>query len=118
GGQNAELVAFPGLASGSIAVRHESRLQGAQLNYLCNACCTCNSRLDVVAGFQFLDLHERLGISEDITVLRALSPDIGAGTRILVRDEFDTRNQFYGGQLGLRGEVRYNRLFVNSTALL
>jgi hypothetical protein len=37
---NAQLVAFPGIASGQIHLSSFSRLQGAELNLLCIPCCT------------------------------------------------------------------------------
>ena len=34
------------------------------------------------------------------------------GSTISITDQFDTRNNFFGGQVGLRGEVRSGRMFV------
>src|SRR5205823_4668327 len=98
-----------------------TRLQGAEANALHNLCCCdhgCEGgyRVDLIGGFRYLDLDERLTITEDITVLPT-SP-ILTGNRIGVLDEFRTKNRFYGGQLGVQGEVRRGRLFANARALV
>jgi hypothetical protein len=121
---NSELIAFPGLASGAVGVHSTTRLQGPEANLICNLCCSCGDcsdccqpargyRVDLIGGFRYLDLREGLGVVENSQVLPA-SPAF-AGDNISAFDQFDTRNQFYGGQLGVRAEVRRNRLFANVT---
>ena len=114
GGQNVEIAAAPGLATGTIHVHQETGLQGAELNYLCNRCCTCDGRLDVFAGFRYLELRDRLEIEEAVLVGPNV-PRLG-GSQVLVADSFATRNSYYGGQIGVRKEVWRDRLFVNGTA--
>ena len=126
--QNAQLVAFPalangtnilsatgtGLASGSIHASTYSRLQGADLNALCGLCSGCDYWVQMLAGFRYLNLEEGIAISETTTVNSALpsgAPLFG-GSTISITDRFDTRNNFYGGQVGLRGEVRRGRMFL------
>ncbi len=126
--QNAQLVAFPalsngtniltatgmGLASGDIHASSYSRLQGAEINALCCACSGCNYWVQFLAGFRYLNLEEGISINENTRVnpaLPAVSPFFG-GSTISISDRFDTRNNFYGGQVGLRGEVRRGRMFV------
>jgi hypothetical protein len=103
GMEDSELVNFPGVVAGRVSVDPTSRLQGYEANLLCNLCCSCNWSLDCLAGFRYLDLDEGLGITENLTVLPSV-PLIG-GTQFVVQDHFNTHNQFYGGQLGLRGQV-------------
>src|SRR5439155_10240601 len=87
-------------------------------NYRDNLCCGCNYRTDLIAGFRYLNLDERLTLIEDQTRVtprlvqdtpggpQVLEP---AGTRVVIRDVFATRNDFYGGQLGLVHEYRRDR---------
>ena len=111
---NSELVSFPGLAAGTISVNSSSRLQGGEANVLCNlACCPCRYRIDALAGFRYLELREGLGIAENIQVFPNSPAFPGASFGAF--DQFDTRNQFYGGQLGVRAEAWRNRLFANVT---
>ena len=72
--------------------------------------------MDVLGGFRYLDLREGLGIAENLQVFPGAP--IFAGASIGAFDQFDTRNQFYGGQLGVRAEVRQDRLFANFTGKL
>jgi hypothetical protein len=116
GREDSELVAAPGVAAGSVAVAASSRLQGFEANALCKLCCGCGYRLDALGGLRYLDLKEGIAITEDLTVLPTV-PLLG-GTRFVVNDRFDTRNQFYGGQVGVRGEVSSGRLFATLAAKL
>lgn len=128
GTQNAQLVAFPalangsniltatgmGLASGDIHATSYSRLQGAEINALCGLCSGCDYWVQLLAGFRYLNLEEGIAISETTRVnpaLPAFSPFFG-GSTISITDRFDTRNNFYGGQVGMRGEVRRGRMFL------
>jgi hypothetical protein len=116
GMEDAEIVAAPGIASGHLSVNTSSRLQGAQGNVLCNLCCGCGYRVDLLGGFRYLGLNEGVGVTEDITVLPTV-PAIG-GTQFHLNDGFSTSNRFYGGQIGARGEVSRGRLFANFTGLV
>jgi hypothetical protein len=132
GSQNSQLVAFPllaggtnaltasgtGLASGDIHASSYSRLQGGDINAFCNLCSGCNYRVQMLGGFRYLQLNEGIGIIETSHINPALpanSPFFG-GSTISIADQFDTRNNFYGGQVGLRGEVRSGRMFVELQA--
>lgn len=132
GAQNAQLVAFPalaggvpglnlgstGLASGQVHASSYSRFQGADVNAFCNLCSGCNYWVQTLAGFRYLQLNEGVAVSESTRVnpgLPAGSPFFG-GSTIAVSDQFDTRNNFYGGQVGLRGEVRRGRVFAQAQA--
>jgi hypothetical protein len=103
-----EVVAFPGVASGSISASESSTgLVGANALLRCNLCCGCDYRLDVVGGYQFLRLKDQLGVSESLVSTNPASPSfIVPGTTVSVVDQFNTRNEFHGGDVGLRGEMR------------
>lgn len=108
GMQSEQLVAFPGILGGSIGISSSSALQGADLNLYCNLCCrptSCNSyRLDLLAGPIWLALRENLVITEQLT---------DGVTAFTIVDRFETRNTFYGGQIGARAEWQQGRWFVN-----
>lgn len=106
-----ELVAFPGLSVGSATVNMDTSLWGAELNarrYLASNCC---SRLDVLAGFRYMNLSEELKITESFASTPGSGSNLVLGT---VQDQFKTENHFYGGQVGLVGEVRRGRWFANA----
>lgn len=104
GAEDTQLIAAPGALAGTVVVNLTSRLQGAELNGVCGQCfCDGCLRLEALAGFRYLDLHEGLGIGEDLHVLPGV-PGIG-GTALSLFDQFDAVNRFYGGQIG--GRARY-----------
>jgi hypothetical protein len=105
---NAEIVAFPGLLSGLVQVHAASELWGYDTNLRRNLIRSCNARLDLLAGYRYLDLEESLQIRESLTALVPLTGTT-AGDRIMVTDRFGTRNQFNGGQVGVDGEWFFNR---------
>jgi hypothetical protein len=108
GVENSELIAFPGVLAGSVAIRDTSRLWGTELNLRGNWCAGCCWRLDWLAGFRYLALDESLTISENLTI--PSGPQ--AGTSIFVNDSFWTHNSFAGGNLGLELELRQRRCSV------
>lgn len=121
GFQNSQLVAFPGVAAGMITVQNTTRLQGAEANFLCNlSCCgDCSGgyRVDALAGFRWMRLDDCLTITENISPT-TLFTGFPAGSQVTVMDQFCTKNDFYGGQIGLRGEWRRERFFVNARVLV
>ena len=72
-----------------------------------------------MSGFRYLDVHERLEINQNSTLLdRSLAFDgklYGVGSQIGVNDRFDTYNRFYGGNIGLNAEMRMNNWYLNAT---
>jgi hypothetical protein len=127
GRPDAEIFASPGVASGSGTVLSSFSFQGADLNVRRNLCCTDNGpcdcsddtggrRLDALLGFRYLRLHEDLAVVEDLTTSATAAgraAGLAPGTRFVVRDGFRTENRFYGGQIGLAGQVCRGRLSLD-----
>jgi hypothetical protein len=109
--ENAELVAFPGQLAGTVCVTSNSRLWGANIDVIHNLCCGCCYRVDLIAGFRYLELDEGLTITENLTILPGV-PAIG-GSTFFVEDDFGAHNRFYGGEVGARGEYRWNKVFAD-----
>src|SRR5947209_5635059 len=109
GREDAELVAFPGVLNGGVTVSSFSRLLGADGNVLYNVLCGPSFRLDVLGGYRYLRLEEGLEVREDLSVPGGLF----AGNRIVVQDQFSTRNNFNGGQLGAKASFWRGRLGVD-----
>jgi hypothetical protein len=110
-----ELVAFPGTSTGNLDIRAPSRLWGGEANLRCKLCCGCDYRVDLLGGFRYLDLEESIRITENIQGLPTAPSPIFANQRITVFDEFATRNQFYGGQVGVAGQYRLGGWTVDGT---
>lgn len=114
GTESSSLVAYPGLSAGTVQAAITSRLQGAEVNGLLNLHCGACLRADLLTGFRFLRFQERLGIAEGEQV-SATAPAF-AGDTIGVVDHFDTTNDFYGGNIGVRGSVGWGRWDLASVA--
>lgn len=109
---DAELVAFPDTLSGRITTEATTKLDGAAVRFRKIMCCSsgCNfspiacgpvptqSRIDATLGWRFFQLRESLGITEN------LNPNTGGN--FLLNDEFRTRNQFNGAELGFQWSGR------------
>lgn len=132
--QNAELVSFPRVLGGRVDVRSDSDVVGADIalrkNICCWSCPTCDScgdvcgdccggsmfrfagrncyRFDLVTGFTYFDLDEGVSVAEDLTTLSGNQVFV-PGTSIQVLDQFDTKNRFYGYQIGGVAEIYRGR---------
>jgi hypothetical protein len=98
--QASELVAYPDVLAGQIDVRACTRLQGAEV--LLRHCLWCgdSSRLDLLSGYRFGQLFDRLTIDQSSQSLDA-SSGYDVGTTIDRFDSFQSVNDFHGGEAGL-----------------
>jgi hypothetical protein len=110
GSEFSEIVTRPDVATGSVTIQAPTKLWGAEANVRHPLCCGCSYRVDGLAGFRYLDLREAVDITENVTT----SPTQPAfpNSHVVVSDQFDTHNQFYGGQVGVDGEVYFGRFFL------
>jgi len=67
-------------------------------------------RLELLAGARFLEMRDRTDLTASSKVLPA------AAVVLSSEDHLRAHDFFYGGQLGLRGEVTRGRWFVNARA--
>jgi hypothetical protein len=112
-----EFVSQPGVAAGVVNVEHTTSLWGAELNLMRGLLCCDRGYLNVLVGYRHLGLDESLTIDETVM---AVSPNllrsVPAGATFSVEDRFSTHNRFYGGQIGVAGEYRFNRLSIGMQA--
>ncbi|HLN30905.1 MAG TPA: BBP7 family outer membrane beta-barrel protein [Gemmataceae bacterium] len=112
GQQSSELIAFPGVLAGNIAITSSTELWGTELNLRTNFWRGCCWRIDFLAGFRYLHLGDDLSINENLTVPTGAL----AGSEIAVGDSFRTQNDFYGGQIGTEIEFRKGPWSLDLTA--
>lgn len=112
GQQDSELVCFPDVVRGSVAVDTQSDLVGGGFNFIKNICCTPCSRFDLLVGYRALKLTDQVTITENLTVLSAPS----AGTQFLIQDSFRTENYFHGGVIGFAAEKRFSHYYLGLRA--
>jgi hypothetical protein len=93
--------------SGQISVNNSLRVDGGEANLIFNPEMLCQ-RLTLMAGFRYFEMNERLRIN-------SFSANTNTNVETDSIDSFSTRNQFYGGQAGLRWTYQGNRLFASFT---
>lgn len=106
--EDAFQIALPGNQSGSINVRSAHRLEGAEVNLRTILSETACARVSFIGGFRYFGLHESLGMEN-----RADFFPLAIGVNTFFTDSFGTRNQFYGGQVGLDTEFVRGNWVVN-----
>jgi hypothetical protein len=109
GKEDSSLIAFPGLLSGTAALSITSQMQGAELNTLFSLIASPVHRRSLLVGFRWLELHEQLGLSSHSV---GVPGGADAGLSSSQNDVFDTRNNFYGGQIGLEDSWSFRRFFI------
>jgi hypothetical protein len=97
--------------AGDIIIGSTSQLWGTEANGVFNLTQDDSWSADVLVGFRYADLLEKLEI-DGFSVLTA------TGTATAGSDIFQTRNQFYGGQIGARFLYRMSAFSLESAVKL
>jgi hypothetical protein len=95
----------PTATPGTFAVTLARTFQSAEVNAIANLTRSGAFRFELLAGFRFLELEDRLRATQDFTSGDQSEED-------LWEDVCRARNEFYGGQIGARGEWARGRLSV------
>jgi hypothetical protein len=126
-------VAEPGNFAGTVRVRTEADVFGAEIN-LAKSCVDVGPlAVDGLVGFRYMYLHEELNIRDRTTsiggdvffdidgdgdadqVVTIDDPFFGPssiGAVVRTNDVFETTNNFFGGQIGLRGEYSCGAFYI------
>jgi hypothetical protein len=94
--------------SGDVLVNSSLRLWGAEVNGVLVLFRNLDLEFTFLTGFRYADLRETLQIYNTTT-------DLTFGNVTKLTDLFDTRNQFYGGQIGGRLAVQRYRCSLDIT---
>jgi len=102
---------------GGIRIQSDIFVWGYEANVVAHSIRTGDRSVDLIAGFRCLDLTENLRIDQTVTPtadgnITIQNPNAGFGKdnyfnvlankSVFINDQFGTRNQFYGGQVGGR----------------
>ena len=136
--QSRELVAFTDVIEGQVSVDARDYFQSAGVTVSYNLC-SCNScgdscdscddscagtcgppllyccRTDLLVGYRYYNLNDSVTIRED---LQDTQPGPTLGWRTEVHDYFRARNDFHGGEIGLRSKKYCGRWSVDILAKL
>lgn len=113
-------IAVPDLLTGGFSADSTSRMFGGDASLLFNLVQEWRVRADLLVGFLYLDLRESLELNEHygpIFLAGGNAVPFNGGIVdfphiIQVHDQFHTRNQFYGSQVGARVNCAFDRLDV------
>jgi hypothetical protein len=118
-GPTAEVVAGPPVATGRVAAQLTSTIWGAEANYRGFLAGNCAARLDALVGYRYLDLSERLTVTESFVRIPGSDMTIGTPAAAgVITDSIRTMNHFHGGQIGLAGTVQRGRWSVDTRATI
>lgn len=109
-----ELVSFPGILAGSLAIDATNRVIGGGVNLLKNLCCDPCSRTDLILGYRYLNVADSLTITENLYALP--ESNVPRGTQFRIVDQFKTSNNFHGGVIGLATEQARGPFFIGLRA--
>lgn len=116
GQETAELVAFPGVVTGTVSMDARTEFDSFGLHLRFNLCCgdwsvnACGHdgyRLDGFIGYRYARLHDQLVMREDLTSADPQNPG-----SFRIRDQFVTENKFHGGELGIQYQRQRGRLML------
>src|SRR5262249_5685116 len=100
-GETVAFVSAPTAFAGSVAAALRSRLWGAEANGVGRLVQRPGLELDLIGGFRYLGLEEKLAVSQTRTTLlpegfTGFFGDVisGEGVGVTIRDHFGTHNEF------------------------
>lgn len=110
GSQASTLVAFPGAGSGSMVIEFREKFATGDANLICNLVREGPTWINGLAGFRYVYYHEDVRATQNQQFLgRGLGQLNGVplppGATMAIQDQFETVNNLYVFQLGLRGET-------------
>ena len=108
-GENDTPLSAAGVHAGRATEDFRNSLLGAELNATMRLPTVGPLRLDTLGGFRYLRLRETYTFSTDSPNIPPRPPDVFRTT-----DEFDTTNNFYGAQLGVRARYDQGPWFASS----
>lgn len=123
GAERSFIVAFPDSFAGGISVDAPSRLWGAEGSLSFTAYRHHAGHVALLGGIRYADLDEEISISDFTTILDLgigsfLNTTVGPGNTLASASVFDTRNQFYGGQLGARTYLSWGHWTLSAATKL
>ncbi len=115
--EDAFLVSYPQLTSGSVAVNAKNRFESGGIRALMRLCghspgpnCPEDRRVDLIVGYRSLRLEDQLTMSSQVTTLN------GTNQTFSINDSFATKNRFDGVELGAQVQGHWQRISYDCLA--
>ena len=96
--EDSRLIVYPDLVNGNLFVNVTTEFQAAEVLYRRAAVRSCRTQIDYYFGYRFAELKDRVAFDAFTMSLDGPTAD----STIDLSEQFDTRNTFNGGQLGLK----------------
>jgi hypothetical protein len=114
--QDSQLFAFPSLRQGSFSSLSVSEFQVVEALVRRDLCRGADYRIDLLAGYRYQRLDDSLTVTDSF--VQTGEGSLPTGTNIAIFDEFKTRNEFNGGELGFAAQWRRSRWTFDGTMKL
>jgi len=119
-------ISIPMVQYGSIAITSSSRMGGAEANLFTPLVRTANIEFEGMVGFRYFNVSEDFEMLTNTGIIASfagIAPLFFLGQQTVdypqvlsIRDSFKTDNSFYGGQIGVRTRLSYERFYVKAQA--
>ncbi len=107
-------LAQPGESNVLAHLYTSTRLQGAEATLVGNLVARPGAKIHALAGYRFLQVNE--GLRLETTWMQFPTARSGYQTTLgITADQFDGRNEFHGGQIGLVGDFHRGPFYVELT---
>jgi hypothetical protein len=121
--ENSQIIALSPILAGTTTVSLSNQLWSAETNLRTNLACGSWYNIDLIGGFRYLSLEEKLGITENLLATQTVDlpvvanfPTLQSGTQFGVHDQFNVNNHFYGGQIGLHTDFNWGNWGLGLTS--
>ncbi len=111
GSEFSEIATRPDLTTGFVKVKSPTELWAPNSTPATISAAAAPTASTASPAFRYLNLEDGIHVEENLVGVPTL-PNF-ANDHIVVSDVFDTRNQFYGGQVGVDAELRRGRWFLD-----
>lgn len=108
GAQDARIIAYPELASGSVAVSSENQFQSLALDYRRSGVRSGRFQIDYLFGYMFAQFDESLLIRDSSLSLAGVTQ----GTEIDIQEAFDSENSFHGAAFGIMAREELSERWI------
>ena len=107
GAEHSYDIAYPGHWSGSFSADSTTHLDGLEANLVGFGLGDRSLSMEFLVGFRYAHLGDELDLNQTVNNqigMLAFNRVVDPGANVSVLDQYRTTNQFYGGQIGVRGE--------------
>ncbi len=116
-GNDAALLAYPGIVRGGTTLWATSRFQGIELLFRRGMFTQGDNQISLLFGYRYNRLDDGLRMQDALVSTDALS-GFAAGTTLTSFDQFDAQNKFSGAELGVIGQMQHERWSLEASMKL